>query len=155
MNWEAISAIGQIVGALAVVVSLIYLASQIRMQNREARAASVHQVIEGHRSSLATLLDPEMADIWTSGIDDIDSLSPSQRLRFVVHLMLALRSFEDAYFQWREGRLESDTWNSLVSTLKSAKSTAGFNWFWGQRRHYFRESFAAYVDNLEGKQYWY
>jgi len=136
MNWEAVSAVGEIVGALAVVVSLIYLASQIRMQNREARAASVHQVIEGHRIALATLLEPEMADIWSSGVTDIDSLSPSQRLRFVVHLMLALRSFEDAYFQWREGRLESDTWISLVSSIHSVKSTASFDWFWKQRRHY-------------------
>ena len=33
MNWEAISAIGEIVGALAVVISLVYLAAQIRNQN--------------------------------------------------------------------------------------------------------------------------
>jgi len=34
VNWEAISAIGQIVGALAVVISLIYLATEIRSNAR-------------------------------------------------------------------------------------------------------------------------
>lgn len=99
MNWDAIGAIGEIIGALAVVISLAYLASQIRIQNRESRAASVHQVIEGYRSSIAALHDPEMADIWISGMEDFDSLAPSQRLRFVIYLTVALRSFEDAYFQ--------------------------------------------------------
>ncbi len=41
MNWEAISAIGEIVGALAVVITLVYLAIQIREQNRESRAAAI------------------------------------------------------------------------------------------------------------------
>ena len=41
MNWEAISAIGEIVGALAVVITLVYLAIQVREQNRESRAAAI------------------------------------------------------------------------------------------------------------------
>jgi hypothetical protein len=44
VNWEAISAIGQIVGALAVVISLIYLAREIRSNARSARIASLHDV---------------------------------------------------------------------------------------------------------------
>jgi len=38
MNWDAIGAVGEIVGAAAVVVSLIYLARQMRMSNKLARA---------------------------------------------------------------------------------------------------------------------
>lgn len=66
MNWDAVGAVGEIVGALAVVVSLVYLACQIRIQNRESRAASAHQVIEGYRSSISALHEPEMADIWNA-----------------------------------------------------------------------------------------
>ena len=41
VNWEAISAIGQMVGALAVVISLIYLARQVGSSARETRITSV------------------------------------------------------------------------------------------------------------------
>jgi hypothetical protein len=41
VNWEAISAIGQIVGALAVVISLIYLATEVRSSVRATREASM------------------------------------------------------------------------------------------------------------------
>ncbi len=44
MNWEAIGAVGEIFGALAVVVSLVYLATQIRSQNRESRIAASHEI---------------------------------------------------------------------------------------------------------------
>jgi hypothetical protein len=153
MNWDAIGAIGEIVGALAVVVSLVYLASQIRIQNRESRAASVHQVIEGYRSSISALHEPEMADIWVSAIADFDSLDPSQRLRFVIYLTVALRSFEDAYYQWREGRLETDIWRALLTPLIDVKSTPAFDRFWELRRHHFRAEFTDYVDSLDGGKY--
>lgn len=62
MNWDAIGAIGEIIGATAVVVSLFYLATQIRVQNRESRIASIHQVVEGYRTSIAWLSDPQTWD---------------------------------------------------------------------------------------------
>jgi hypothetical protein len=37
MNWEAIAATGELIGASAVVVSLIYLAAQIRQNTRQVR----------------------------------------------------------------------------------------------------------------------
>ena len=35
MNWDALGAIGEIIGAIAVLATLYYLAAQIKMQNRE------------------------------------------------------------------------------------------------------------------------
>jgi hypothetical protein len=46
VNWEAISAIGQIVGAFAVVISLIYLAGEIRSNARSARVASERSLVQ-------------------------------------------------------------------------------------------------------------
>ncbi len=153
MNWDAAGAIGEIFGAAAVVVSLLYLASQIRTQNREARAASVHQVLHEYSTAISRLHEPEMADIWVAAIEDFDSLSATQRLRFVVYLMVAVRSFEDAYFQWREARLEDDVWLALLPSLLDVKSTKAFARFWELRRHQFRPEFAEYIDSLEEGKY--
>lgn len=149
MNWDAIGAIGEIVGASAVFVSLVYLASQIRIQNREARAASVHEFMRDFSAAISRLIDPEMADIAVMAVEDFDSLSPSQRLRLVVHLTASVRVFEDGYFQWREGRLENDIWTSLLTSLTDLKSTQAFARFWKIRRHQFRSEFADYIDSLE------
>ena len=46
VNWEAINAIGQLVGALAVVISLIYLANQVRSNARETRLAAMRSTLD-------------------------------------------------------------------------------------------------------------
>ena len=153
MNWEAAGAIGEIVGASAVVVSLAYLGVQIRVQNREARASSVHEVLKQYSNAVSRLHEPEMADIWVAAIEDFDSLSPSQRLRFIIYLTVAIRSFEDAYFQWCEGHLEDDVWRALLTSLVDVKSTDSFGRFWELRRHQFRPGFADYIDSLESGKY--
>ena len=155
MNWEAAGAIGEIVGAAAVVTSLVYLAAQIRTQNREARAASVHQVMHEYSTAISRLHEPEMSEIWVAAIEDFDSLTPSQRLRFVIYLTVAIRSFEDAYFQWREGRLEKDVGRALLTPLLDVKSTEAFRRYWELRRHQFRSEFADYIDGLDAGKYSY
>src|SRR6516164_8682247 len=46
VNWAAISAIGQIVGAIAVVISLIYLARQVGSRVRETRLSSMRSTLD-------------------------------------------------------------------------------------------------------------
>ena len=71
VNWEAISAIGQIVGAIAVVVSLIYLAREIRSNARSARIASLHDV----NRWLGELVEhPHLGELYYRGIQDFRSL---------------------------------------------------------------------------------
>ena len=102
MNWEAIGAIGEILGALAVFSSLVYLANQIRAQNRESRIASVHELTEAYRDMISVLQYPEMADLFVEALDNFDDLTPSKRIRFVVLMLSGFRIFEDGYFQWRQ-----------------------------------------------------
>jgi hypothetical protein len=54
VNWEAISAIGQLVGAFAVVVSLIYLANEIRSNARATRLAGMRSTLDAGTSSLTS-----------------------------------------------------------------------------------------------------
>ena len=65
MNWEMISAIGQMLGAIGVIISIVYLAAQIRNQNKEGQRAAMN-VLTTHWSDLNRTLveNPEMAVLW-------------------------------------------------------------------------------------------
>lgn len=155
MNWDAIGAVGEIVGALAVVASLAYLAIQIRNQNIEAKAATMQQVLESNAAAISQLQDPELAAIWLKGIDDFHSLPDVERLRFVIYLASTMRSFENAYFQMKVNRLEEETWDTLLAVVKDVASTAGFQEFMKVRKHHFRPEFVEYLENLEVGDYSY
>ncbi len=153
MNWDAIGAIGEILGALAVFGSLVYLANQIRAQNREARVASVHEITEAYRSTISVIHEPEMADLFVEAIDNFEDLTPSKRIRFVVFMLSAFRIFEDGYFQWRQGRLENEAWESMLSPLVDFLTSDGALKVWELRKHQFRPDFVKYIDGRELGKY--
>ena len=80
MNWEAISAIGQIVGAFAVVVSLIYLAREIRRNARAERLASMDTVIRWLRQLTE---HPQLSELYYRGLHDFESLEGADLVRLV------------------------------------------------------------------------
>jgi hypothetical protein len=45
MNWDSVGAVGEIVGALAVLITLIYLSVQIRQNTKVARSAALDSSI--------------------------------------------------------------------------------------------------------------
>ena len=88
MNWEAISAIGQIVGALAVVVSLIYLATEIRSNARSARQLSLESVNRWAGPIGIRIY----AELWIRGLNDFESLESGDRWQIQLSLESAVLS---------------------------------------------------------------
>ena len=83
MNWDAIGAVGEVLGAIAVVGTLAYLALQIR-QNTERERLSQEFVSNQYFNELRVLIasDPEIAEIEMKGVSDLASLSDLERRRF-------------------------------------------------------------------------
>ena len=153
MNWEAIGAVGEIVGALAVVFSLIYLATQIRVQNTEAKVASVHDIKEAYRQTIAGLLDKEIAEIHIKALDDTDSLTDVERLRLIALYQSMYRVWEEAFFQWTEGRLDDRHWKGISAVCMDFISTKAGQEFWSLRKHAYSDDFVSYVSNQEPGNY--
>ena len=64
MNWEAIGAVGEVFGAIAVVATLLYLGRQIGQTNRIARSTVVQELQEKYESLYALIAsDPDMAEL--------------------------------------------------------------------------------------------
>jgi hypothetical protein len=125
VNWEAIGAVGEILGAIAVVISLIYLALQIKVQNREARVASVHELTEAHRAILLPLQDPQTADLYLEATANFDNLDASKRLRYVLIMLNVFRVYQEAFYQVREDRLDNYIWQGMLAQLIDYVGTDG------------------------------
>jgi len=82
MNWEAIGAIAELLGAIGVIVSLIYLATQIRHsreqmeQNTRAMRAATHQEFNHqlHETMFNVLTAPGLSRVVQQGLIDLDQL---------------------------------------------------------------------------------
>ena len=92
MNWEAISAIGQIVGALAVVISLIYLAREVRSNARATRVASMRSVSDNFNRWIQQLAEhPDLSELYYRGIHDFESLEGADLVGFSALMVQAFR----------------------------------------------------------------
>lgn len=153
MNWDAIGAVGEIIGALAVVTSLVYLGVQIRIQNRESRMASVHDVLEGFRTEISAFRSAELAELLSKGTKDFEALSETEKIQFVAMIQGPFRLWEEAYHQHRAKRLSLEMWNGIHAQMRDFASTLGSQKVWALRRHTYSEEFRTYVDNIEPGSY--
>lgn len=83
MDWEAIGAIGEIVGALAVVVTLVYLVIQIRQNTAAVATATYESTMTGFNDiNVVVASQPELASLLDRGSQDPDLLSAEEVTQF-------------------------------------------------------------------------
>ena len=150
MNWDAIGAIGEIVGAVAVFASLIYLAIQIRAQNKESRLGAIFEFTQLYNQITdAMTSDSGMADIWikVSSEKGLGCLDDAEKIRFSNLQMKVTRMWENSYYQYNEGRLDERLWNSINIQASEVASLPAYKSFWQQRFHYYSDEFQRFVEN--------
>ena len=146
MNWDAIGAIGEVIGAFAVVISLAYLAIQIRSQISEARLASVHEILVGFRESVHTFATGDVAEVLAKANKDYESLSGSEALKLLASVLPVLRLWEEAYIQNEQGRLENRIWKGISSQCSEYLSYSAINRIWELRSKHFDSNFQDHVN---------
>ncbi|MBV9619020.1 MAG: hypothetical protein JO201_07385 [Verrucomicrobia bacterium] len=101
MNWEAISALGQIVGAIAVVISVIYLALQVRGNARQTRLASMRSMGDAFNGFLQGLAGNEDLDINDVAASLCPEATAGKMCRWSPNLNQRSKSWMRAGFQLR------------------------------------------------------
>jgi hypothetical protein len=125
---EKAAYLSQIIGAIAVVVSLIYVGRQINDNTIEVRAQSVQELIVfGQEIDSWVVTNPELADILTTGSSDYEALSPAHRLRFNQYITTSLNLYEQVFYYHQSGLLEAGSWTSWDAYFRG-RMQMGFGW---------------------------
>ena len=148
MTLNDLANIGQVIGAIAVVVSLIYVALQIRQNTNAVRSATA-QTVHEHFAKWYHLVaaDDELAKIVASGLRDYGSLSEHERVRFVATFMAFLSYTQNAFLKWREGLLASPLWLGWELVIMNLVCAPGGKAFWKDRAYMFGDEFRRYIDD--------
>jgi hypothetical protein len=100
MDWEAIAAVGEIVGAFAVLLTLAYLARQVRQANRQNLLSSFQHTYDSMNQFLgSTLAADDVAQLVIRGRESYEGLSAADRLRFDHFHFMILNIVESHLFQ--------------------------------------------------------
>jgi hypothetical protein len=150
MNWDAISAIAEIVSSVGVVISLVYLAIQIRSQTKETSLASNEELTRQVESFYGSLSENEdLARIWLAGGADYDSLDSVEKVRYRSLCGRFSRIVESNYLRHRRGRGDEGTWSGLELSLREILATTpGFRSWWVIRGHWLNPDFQKLINKL-------
>jgi hypothetical protein len=150
VNWEAISAIGQIVGAIAVVISLVYLASAVRSNTRATREASMRWLSDNYTQWIRHISgNPDLSELYYRGIHDFESLKGAELVRFSALMVEAFRRSEEMYYLQLEGRLEPYVWKGIEAGMREFSGYPGIQAWWRFRSHWFSEEFVKHINQLQ------
>ena len=76
MNWEALGAISELVGALAVIATLLYIALQIRQNTKAIRGATLNAITEHKQFELRWSSD--IATAWRKSLSEPENLTEEE-----------------------------------------------------------------------------
>jgi hypothetical protein len=152
MNWEAVGALSELLGAVAVVASLVYVAAQVRQNTRALQRTASADAIAGVRHwNDALIRDPEVAGIFTRGIEDMGSLGERERAQFITLAVNFFKTYEDMHYQFIQGSMDPEVWAGWERLGGLYVSSPGMQQYWRERRNFFSKSFQAWVDEVVQK----
>jgi len=144
VNWDAISAIAEILGAIGVVATVIYLAFQIR-QNTKSIQGSTEQALMNHEMETFTLI-AQHASVYRRGCASLSDLDADEVVVFE-HLVLAVMSqMYSAYVQFGRNLVPESVWKPYLTDWSNYLEQPGFHQAWANLRASYPAEFLQAID---------
>jgi len=135
LSWSAFSAIGELVGAIAVVISLVYLSRQVRQNTAAVRTANASGV-QSNLQQLARVFytDRELGALVLRTMSGQLPERPEDRLAVWAYFFDMLKTAELAHRHYMRGDLEPDLWEASLAFYRAYFETPGFRSYWRERQ---------------------
>lgn len=145
---EALGNIGDFLGGIGVVITLLYLASQIRQNTMSIRMSAF---LEAQRDVAAALdgisADPELIRIYFDGNRDFESFSKEDRRRYGAFMAGLFRRYETLLYQTRLGNIDSSQWEGVRTELRNTFRYPGARAWWSAGQDSFNRELRDFINH--------
>ena len=150
MNWEAIGAVGEVVGAVAVVATLGYLAVQIRQNTKMMKSSMRQQLARASQDGLIQFA--EHAGILSKIFVEKDTAwsSPAEAMEAELLVTAFFRNWENHAWQHRQGLVDTEEWNGIVEDIRFRATFPYIVEQWHQTRTRFSRTLQETLDPVFG-----
>ena len=146
MNWEAIGAIAELLGAVGVIATLAYLARQIRQNTSTVRtAAAAAQRQQSTTFNTFVAQDADVNRIWWAGLANPGALPEAERLRFESIASIITANQQEAHSMLLEGAISAKSWAGHNELIVWLASQPGFRAYWQNWSSMLDQEFVEHV----------
>lgn len=145
-DWADVS---QVIGAIAVVASLLFVGVQLRQNTMAVRAQTSQAHAVGYQQIIAGIAENgEVASIWRRGLADYQSLNPDERARFLAFTSTLFRFYESSQVQMLRGMLDAEHWHTIEQQVADLATQPGIQAWWALRRHWHSTRFREWIEAM-------
>jgi hypothetical protein len=149
MSLEQAAFVAQIVSAVAIIASLIFVGFQLRKATSAIRATSSQAHSGLYTDLVRSIIDNrDFARAWSIGISDPKALKEEEWVQFVAYASALFRLYESSRVQWLNGRLDEEHWHTVERQARDFGHLPGLHLAWKLRGHWFSPEFRAWFDGL-------
>lgn len=147
MNWDAISAIAELIAAIAVIVSLLYLAIQVSQNTQALKRQGQKSAKERFLTDLdQTTKTQADAEVFRNGLNDFDSLSPADQGCFHSKMHPLIHGFHHAWDMHRGGLVPDIELEAMRDVMISYLITPGAQQWWAMHKSVAPPDIVKYLD---------
>ena len=149
MKLQDFASVAEIVGGVAVIVSLIYVGLQVNDNTAAIRSAAASDATEAMQSWYLEMgSNRQASDIWFNAMTSREPLPTLDEFQFMLSMHAVLLGMQNSYLLSKEGTLDAEFREAVTTAIVAVKDLPGMGRFWRQRRGLFHAGFAEYVDTL-------
>jgi len=149
MNWDVVGASAELIGAVAVIVTLLFVARDIRQNSKSLSMSALRDTTaQWNQWSEMIATSGDLADIVVKGNEAYSNLSSSEKLRYGAYV----QSFCDNVESYRSLVIhhEADQDLSVLRTIAARRcKIPGFRSWWSENTADYDPDFVAWIDNLQ------
>ena len=150
MNWDALGAIAELLGAIAVLATLVYLTLQVRQNTNALNSSNNHRVMDAFNALNVTIAgDADVARIFYTGIAAPETLTEAEQNRFQ-HLMHTVANvYRNLFHQYLDGTFPEARWRIWAREARQLLVELPGGAFFRSRTATYEDLF-AYLETLPG-----
>lgn len=153
MSLEQLGLIAEIVGAIAIIVTLVYLSIQVKDSARASRSAAVTDATTAMQAFYQELgSNPATSKLFLVGLTNPDTLSQEDQFQYLMMMHSCFLGFQRSFFLAREGTLDVALRDSIGTAMHAVNHLPGIHLYWRQRRAYFQPEFVEWVESLLARE---
>ena len=159
MNWEAVGAVAELIGAGGVVSSLLYLAVQMKQSSNATKAQSVQAVQQSMIDIALASADESWADVFEQVPETFEGLPYASKVRLGWLWFAVMRGTETLYHHYLRGNADQSVWETYEGSIAVNLSNNVFREWWRANTYPFTQEFTEYVEakmrdvEAEGREY--
>lgn len=143
--------LGEFLGALGVIISLVYLAKQMQQNTTSVRAASFNSMVQNSIRLLEhAFIDSEFASFLHRVEENPSTLTPEEKVRWDAYMTAVYRHFGNLVYQFRVGALDREMWESYERTLDFHLRMPSWRTWFEENKELFSTSLVDQVERTSG-----